>query len=70
MNQPGLDDEELTGELMKIIIDLRQDAKNNKDWDVSDKIRLELNKLGVTIKDRKDGVDWEISPYDPPRGSC
>ena len=28
----GMDDEKLTGELMKIIIDLRQDAKNNKDW--------------------------------------
>jgi len=57
----GMADTKLTGELMKIIIDLRQDAKNRKNFDVSDKIRLELNKLGVTIKDRKDGVDWEIS---------
>ena len=57
----GMDDALLTGELMKIIIDLRQDAKNNKRFDISDKIRLELNKLGITIKDRKDGVDWEIS---------
>jgi cysteinyl-tRNA synthetase len=56
----GMGNEKLTGELMKIIIDLRQDAKNRKNFDVSDKIRLELNKLGVTIKDRKDGVDWEI----------
>ena len=60
MNQTGMGDEKLTGELMKIIIDLRQDAKNRKDFDVSDKIRQELNKLGITIKDRKDGVDWEI----------
>jgi cysteinyl-tRNA synthetase len=56
----GMGDEKLTGELMKIIIDLRQDAKNRKNFDVSDKIRLELNKLGINIKDRKDGVDWEI----------
>ena len=54
-------DEKLTGELMKIIIDLRQNAKNNKDWPASDKIRNELNKLGVTLKDLKDGVDWEIN---------
>ena len=33
MKQNGKSDEKLTGELMKIIIDLRQAAKNNKDWD-------------------------------------
>jgi cysteinyl-tRNA synthetase len=55
----GKSDEKLTGELINIIVDLRQDAKNRKEWDVSDKIRKELNQLGVTLKDRKDGVDWE-----------
>lgn len=52
-------DEKLTGDLMKIIIDLRQDAKNSKQWEVSDKIRAELNKAGVILKDRKDGAEWE-----------
>jgi len=56
----GKNDEKLTGDLMKIIIELRQDAKNNKDWSASDKIRDELSKVGITLKDRKDGVDWEI----------
>jgi cysteinyl-tRNA synthetase len=56
----GRSDEKLTGELMKIIIDLRQAAKNNKDWMTSDMIRNELTRLGITLKDRKDGVDWEI----------
>ena len=68
--------EKLTDDLMKIIIDLRQDAKNNKNWTASDKIRTELNTVGVTLKDKKDGVEWEImnndasrekTPYDPPR---
>jgi cysteinyl-tRNA synthetase len=53
------DDEKLTGELMKIIIDLRQDAKNNKDWKTSDKIRNELKNTGISLNDLKDGVDWE-----------
>ena len=53
-------DEKLTEELMKIIIDLRQAAKNNKDWHTSDKIRNELKKIGVKLKDKKDGADWEI----------
>ena len=56
----GMGDEKLTGDLMKIIIGLRQDAKNNKDFGTSDKIREELKKAGVVLKDKKDGVDWEI----------
>jgi cysteinyl-tRNA synthetase len=56
----GKGDEKLTDDLMNIIINLRQDAKNNKDWGTSDKIREELGKIGVTLKDKKDGVDWEI----------
>jgi len=59
----GIGDEKLTGELMKIIIDLRQTAKNRKEFEVSDKIRKELNNLGITIKDRKDGTpEWEKAP--------
>jgi len=56
----GMDEEKLTGDLMKIIIGLRQDAKNNKDFGTSDKIREELKNAGVILKDRKDGADWEI----------
>ena len=63
----GLKDEEaekandnITESLMKIIIDLRQDAKKRKEWSVSDKIREELNKAGIVLKDMKDGVSWEM----------
>lgn len=49
----------LTGELMDIIISLRKDARDKKDFATSDKIRNELNKIGITIKDKKDGVEWE-----------
>jgi cysteinyl-tRNA synthetase len=52
-------DEKFEVDLMNLIIKLRQDAKNTKDWATSDKIREELNKLGITIKDKKDGADWE-----------
>ena len=38
---------------MNIIINLRQEAKNRKDWAISDKIREELNKLGIIIKDQR-----------------
>jgi cysteinyl-tRNA synthetase len=52
-------DEKLTGELMNIIIDLRQEAKNRKEWSTSDKIREDLKKAGVILRDVKNGVEWE-----------
>jgi cysteinyl-tRNA synthetase len=55
----GKSDEKLTGELMKIIINLRQEAKNVKDWKSSDKIRHELKNAGIILNDLKDGADWE-----------
>jgi cysteinyl-tRNA synthetase len=52
-------DEILTDSLMKIIIGLRQDAKNNKNWQASDGIRNELKNAGVVLKDTKEGAEWE-----------
>lgn len=57
--EAGKSDDKLTGDLIKIIIDLRQDAKNRKEWALSDKIREELKKAGITLKDLKDGAEWE-----------
>jgi cysteinyl-tRNA synthetase len=54
--------EELTSRLMEIIIGLRQDAKERKEWAVSDKIRDKLEKAGVTLKDTKEGTVWEVGP--------
>jgi cysteinyl-tRNA synthetase len=54
-------DEKFTGDLINMILNMRQDAKNRKDWPASDKIREDLTKLGITIKDKKDGTDWERS---------
>jgi cysteinyl-tRNA synthetase len=51
---------ELTDYLIKFVLDLRQKAKANKDFATSDKIRDELNSLGITVKDTKDGTVWEI----------
>jgi cysteinyl-tRNA synthetase len=55
----GKTDEKLAEDLMKIIIDLRQDAKNKKEWTASDKIRNDLKNAGIILKDKKDGADWE-----------
>jgi cysteinyl-tRNA synthetase len=46
--------------LVELALQIRTNAKNNKDWNTSDYIRNELARIGISVKDRKDGVDWEI----------
>ena len=43
-----------------LLLNMRMDAKKNKDWSTSDKIRNELTALGFEIKDTKDGFEWKL----------
>ena len=43
-----------------LLLQLRLEAKSNKDWATADKIRDELAKLGFVVKDTKDGFSWEL----------
>jgi len=47
-------------DVMNILLNTRLDAKKNKNFATSDKIRDLLNEAGIEIKDKKDGFDWEI----------
>jgi cysteinyl-tRNA synthetase len=49
---------ELLDGLMQMIIEFRKDAREQKNWAKSDLIRDELLKLGVQIKDGKEGASW------------
>jgi cysteinyl-tRNA synthetase len=51
----------LTAELVDYILTLRLEAKARKDFETSDQIRDTLQQMGITVKDRKDGYDWEIN---------
>ena len=53
-------DIQLVNGLMSMILETRQKAKDEKDWATSDKIRNQLQELGVVVKDSKDGVSWEL----------
>lgn len=52
--------DELIGYLMETLLDIRQNARNNKDFATSDKIRDDLAKLDIRIKDSKEGSSWEF----------
>ena len=49
---------ETVDELMHLIIDIRKDAKENKNWGTADLIRDELKKLNISIKDTKENSTW------------
>ena len=46
--------------LMETILSIRQNAKQNKDYATADKIRDDLTKLGIVIKDTKEGAKWSM----------
>ena len=46
--------------VVNMILDVRATAKANKDFATSDRIRDELARLGVVVKDTKEGTTWTI----------
>jgi len=54
------DNTQLVDYLMQTMLEIRQNAKMNKDWATADKIRDELAKLNIQIKDTKDGAEWSF----------
>lgn len=42
-----------------LLLSLRMEAKKNKDWTTSDRIRNELAQMGIEVKDTKDGFEWK-----------
>ncbi len=54
-------EEQVVAGLMSMLLEMRLDAKKNKDFSLADKIRQQLTGLGVQIKDTPQGTEWEIS---------
>jgi cysteinyl-tRNA synthetase len=56
----GGDDKAING-LMDLVLQLRANARTNKDWGTSDQIRDALNAAGIVVKDGKEGSTWSIA---------
>jgi cysteinyl-tRNA synthetase len=52
---------DLTNEVMEVVLKLRGNAKSTKDFTTADLIREELNKLNIQVKDDRDGSSWELN---------
>jgi cysteinyl-tRNA synthetase len=47
--------------VMQLLIEIRKDSRQRKDFATSDKIRNALLELGIQVKDEKDGsMSWSM----------
>ncbi len=46
--------------LIRLLIELRAEARAQKDWSTADKIRNQLKDVGITLEDRPDSTIWKI----------
>ena len=51
---------DLSKDLIELILSYRQESRRNKQWTVSDRIRDDLARLGIEIKDTPEGVKWNL----------
>ena len=58
----GLKNEQAAGDdlpkVLNLVVNLRNEAKKNQDYATSDKIRDGLQKIGIQLKDSKEGTNW------------
>ena len=59
--QDGAGDSGLLNGVVDVLIGLRNEARSNKDFATSDKIRDQLLDLGIQLKDSKDGTSFIIN---------
>ncbi len=59
-NEANKGESEVLSGAVELLIDLRQQAKTNKDWATADKIRNDLTAIGIELKDGKTGVEWNV----------
>ncbi|MFZ5832881.1 MAG: DALR domain-containing protein, partial [Planctomycetota bacterium] len=54
-------DNALVGKLMELLIQLRAEARKQKDFATADRIRNGLTEIGVVLEDRPSGTEWSVS---------
>ncbi len=57
--QDSSEGNETTDQLLQLIIDLRDEARKNKDYAMSDKIRDGLSELNIILEDSPKGTIWK-----------
>ncbi|MBN1449289.1 MAG: cysteine--tRNA ligase [Bacteroidetes bacterium] len=53
--------DEIVDGLMQLLIDIRTEARKEKQWALSDHIRDGLKEIGIALEDTRDGTKWKIT---------
>jgi cysteinyl-tRNA synthetase len=61
MNEAAQNNSEKINGVVELLIKLRKEARENKDWALSDQIRDELVEIGIQLKDGKEGTTFSIN---------
>lgn len=56
--------DDLTPQLLDLIVQIRKDARERRDFKTSDVIRDQLKELGITLEDGAEGTRWKIERQD------
>ncbi len=54
----GEGSDELVRKLVDLIVEVRQEFRRRKEWEIADRIRSELAALGIRLMDKKDMTEW------------
>ncbi len=60
LKESGSDSNQNINHLMDLVLKLRQQARAEKNWAMSDTIRDRLNEMNIVVKDGKDGTEWSL----------
>ncbi|WP_431166798.1 cysteine--tRNA ligase [Tenacibaculum halocynthiae] len=61
MNEVAQGSSDKVNGVVELLIKLRKEARENKDWALSDQIRDELLELGIQLKDGREGTSFSIN---------
>ncbi|MBN2377949.1 MAG: cysteine--tRNA ligase [Sedimentisphaerales bacterium] len=56
--ETAVESDELTSKLMELLIELRKEARQNKNFELADAIRDKLNDINVVLEDSPEGTTW------------
>ncbi len=56
----GLADDEVMDKLVNVLIQQRNEARNNRDFDKADEFRDKLSEIGIVLEDTLGGTEWRM----------
>ena len=55
--------DKVTTDLIEIITQVRESLRNEKNFQLSDKIREDLERVGIVLSDTEKGPSWKIASH-------